>query len=120
MIEFNCFTQCGTSVLVYDRIELGDPEKVPVVKDGYRHFEQWAEVLKGVANGTSEMDDISRLLPSKLWFLEGAKWRRENEEVDLGIQHFSWTMETMNIWSQFFQHSLLLYTSIEIQSDWNQ
>ena len=64
VIGFNWFTQCGSSVLAYDRIELGDSEKVPVVKDGYRHFEQWAEVLKGVANETIEMDDISCSLPS--------------------------------------------------------
>ena len=65
VIESNFFTECETSVLAYDRIELGDPEKVPVVKDArYRHFEQWAEVLKGVANETIEMDDISCSLPS--------------------------------------------------------
>ena len=64
IIEFNCMTQCGTLVLLIERIELGVSEKVPVVKDGYRHFEQWAEVLKGVANGKIEMDDISCLFPS--------------------------------------------------------
>ncbi|KIK03915.1 hypothetical protein K443DRAFT_676409 [Laccaria amethystina LaAM-08-1] len=64
VIEFNCITQCGTLVVMIERIELGNSEKVLVVKDGYRHFEQWAEVLKGVANGTIEMGDISRLLPS--------------------------------------------------------
>lgn len=61
MIEFNCITQCGTLVLLIERMELGveEKEKVPVhVKDGYRHFEQWAEVLKGVANGRIEMDEI--------------------------------------------------------------
>lgn len=64
IIEFNCITQCGTLVLMIERIELGNSEKVPVVKDGYRHFEQWAAVLKGVANGTIWLDDILSLLPS--------------------------------------------------------
>ena len=49
---------------MYERIELRDSGKVQVVKDGYKHFERWAEVLKDVANGTIEMGDISRFLPS--------------------------------------------------------
>ena len=60
----NCLTQCGTLMLLYERIELGDSEKVPMVKDGYRHFEQWAEMTKLVSNETIELCDISHLLPS--------------------------------------------------------
>ena len=51
-------------MLLYERIELGDSEKVPMVKDGYRHFEQWAEMTKLVSNETIELCDISHLLPS--------------------------------------------------------
>ena len=39
VIVSNRFTQCGTMVLVHERIELRDSEEVQVVKDGYRHFE---------------------------------------------------------------------------------
>ena len=46
----NGLTQCGTLMLLYERIELGESEKVLMVKDGYRHFERWAEVMKRVAN----------------------------------------------------------------------
>ena len=55
------------------------------------------------------MCDLSHLLPSRS--LEGERGRRWSEEVDLGVQHFSWTMETMfflhsgNIWGQFFHCS---------------